>query len=163
MKRMAGQKGSGKIFFPRMRPTVERLQYLEKAGTHLLNFMAFMILPVDAVPTYILLVVIAGIVSTCLTALLIEARRQKVLISENMVYQLGEWAGWTYRGVRRLVILAVGSTVILIGFIMVALPGPATLVIPLGLAILATEFAWARRILRRAAVIVRMARKKLRT
>jgi tellurite resistance protein TerC len=33
---------------------------------------------------------------------------------------------------------------------MLVLPGPAIIVIPAGLAILATEFAWARRLLHRA-------------
>jgi hypothetical protein len=37
----------------------------------------------------------------------------------------------------------------LVGAAMLLLPGPAILVIPLGLALLATEFAWARRLLRR--------------
>ncbi len=36
-------------------------------------------------------------------------------------------------------------TVLLIGTAMIVLPGPAIVVIPIGLAILATEFAWARR------------------
>lgn len=41
-----------------------------------------------------------------------------------------------------------GVTVILIGVAMLILPGPGTVVIPIGLAILATEYAWARRWLR---------------
>ena len=49
---------------------------------------------------------------------------------------------------RRLVILIVGMTVLLIGAAMIVLPGPALVVIPIGLAILATEYAWARRWLR---------------
>ncbi len=49
---------------------------------------------------------------------------------------------------RRIVILIVGMTVLLIGIAMLVLPGPAVVVIPIGLAILATEFAWARRWLR---------------
>lgn len=52
------------------------------------------------------------------------------------------------RYARRIVILVVGLTVVLIGIAMIVLPGPATVVIPVGLAILATEFAWARRWLR---------------
>lgn len=48
----------------------------------------------------------------------------------------------------RIVILIVGMTVLLIGMALLVLPGPAFVVIPLGLAILATEFAWARRWLR---------------
>ena len=49
---------------------------------------------------------------------------------------------------RRVVISVMGITVILIGIAMLILPGPGTVVIPIGLAILATEYAWARRWLR---------------
>jgi uncharacterized protein (TIGR02611 family) len=49
---------------------------------------------------------------------------------------------------RRIVIGVVGISVVLVGVIMVVTPGPALVVIPLGLAILALEFAWARRLLR---------------
>lgn len=38
-----------------------------------------------------------------------------------------------------------GMSVLLIGVALIVLPGPAIVVIPIGLAILATEFAWARR------------------
>ncbi len=50
----------------------------------------------------------------------------------------------TYKVARRIVVLAVGTTVIGIGVIMIVTPGPAIVVIPLGLAILGAEFAWAR-------------------
>jgi uncharacterized protein (TIGR02611 family) len=53
------------------------------------------------------------------------------------------------RQLRRLVIAVVGGTVVLIGIVMIVFPGPAIIVIPAGLAILATEFVWARRLLRR--------------
>lgn len=59
--------------------------------------------------------------------------------------ELHRFAVTTYRQARRLVVLLVGSTVLAIGVVMILLPGPAILVIPLGLAILAVEFAWARR------------------
>ena len=52
------------------------------------------------------------------------------------------------RHARRIAVFIVGSTVILIGIILLVLPGPAVVVIPIGLAILATEYAWARRWLR---------------
>jgi len=54
------------------------------------------------------------------------------------------------RAVRRLVVGVVGSTLVLVGILLIVLPGPAFLVIPIGLAILALEFDWARRLLRRA-------------
>jgi len=50
---------------------------------------------------------------------------------------------------RKLIVLVIGSTVILLGVIMLVTPGPAIVVIPIGLAILATEFLWAKRLLRK--------------
>ena len=46
---------------------------------------------------------------------------------------------------RRIVISIVGFTVLAIGIAMIALPGPAFIVIPAGLGLLGLEFAWARR------------------
>ncbi|MEJ2109659.1 MAG: PGPGW domain-containing protein [Acidobacteriota bacterium] len=46
---------------------------------------------------------------------------------------------------RKIVVFIVGITVVLFGILLIVLPGPAIVVIPVGLAILATEFAWARR------------------
>jgi uncharacterized protein (TIGR02611 family) len=51
---------------------------------------------------------------------------------------------------KRAVVAVIGFTVLLIGLAMVVLPGPAIVVIPLGLAILATEFVWAKRLLEKA-------------
>lgn len=48
------------------------------------------------------------------------------------------------RLLRRILIGLTGGFVLLVGVAMIALPGPAILVIPAGLAILAIEFAWAR-------------------
>jgi putative membrane protein len=55
---------------------------------------------------------------------------------------------------QRLVVAVVGGSVVLVGIAMLVLPGPAILVIPLGLAILATEFLWARRWLKRARALL---------
>ena len=51
--------------------------------------------------------------------------------------------------VKRILITVAGGTVLAIGVALLVLPGPAFVVIPLGLAILALEFAWARRWLHR--------------
>ena len=45
--------------------------------------------------------------------------------------------------VRRILILVIGATVVAFGLLLLVLPGPGILVIIVGLAILATEFAWA--------------------
>ncbi len=54
------------------------------------------------------------------------------------------------RHLRRLLVLVVGGTLLVLGVILVFLPGPALVVIPLALALLATEFVWARHLLNRA-------------
>ena len=51
--------------------------------------------------------------------------------------------------VRRIIVTVIGATVLLIGIALLVLPGPAFIVIPSGLAILATEYAWARHWLRK--------------
>src|SRR5262249_5154106 len=53
------------------------------------------------------------------------------------------------RAAARVVVGIVGATVVALGLAMLVLPGPGILVIPFGLAILATEFVWARRWLQR--------------
>jgi hypothetical protein len=53
------------------------------------------------------------------------------------------------RTTRRVVIAVIGGTVVLLGVAMILLPGPAIVVIPAGLAILATEFAWAKHLLKK--------------
>ena len=50
----------------------------------------------------------------------------------------------TYKTGRRIVVAVVGGSILLLGVIMLVTPGPAFIVIPIGLAILAVEFVWAR-------------------
>ena len=50
----------------------------------------------------------------------------------------------TYKLAKRIVITIVGFTVLAVGIAMIVLPGPAFVVIPIGLGILGLEFAWAR-------------------
>ena len=47
------------------------------------------------------------------------------------------------RTIKRLSVVLIGGTVLLVGLALIVLPGPAFIVIPAGLAILALEFAWA--------------------
>jgi YkoY family integral membrane protein len=56
---------------------------------------------------------------------------------------------------RRVVVLIIGSMILLIGVAMIFLPGPAFIIIPAGLAILATEFQWAQKLLDKIRLSVR--------
>jgi len=61
----------------------------------------------------------------------------------------GIWNVENIKVVRRVIVSVIGATVLLIGVALLVLPGPAFIVIPIGLAILATEYAWARRWLKK--------------
>ena len=63
--------------------------------------------------------------------------------------------------IRRVIVGVIGGTVLIIGVAMIVLPGPAVVVIPLGLAILGTEFLWARLWLRRARKLMVQAKDKI--
>jgi tellurite resistance protein TerC len=53
----------------------------------------------------------------------------------------------TLQQAKRLIVIVAGFTILLIGVALIVLPGPAFLVIPVGLGVLATELVWARRLL----------------
>ena len=57
---------------------------------------------------------------------------------------INQVAHLTYKTARRIAVLAVGSTILLLGIVMLVTPGPGLIVIPIGLAMLGLEFAWAR-------------------
>lgn len=50
---------------------------------------------------------------------------------------------------KRVIRFVIGFTILLLGCAMLILPGPGIVTIVLGLAILGTEFAWAKRLMKR--------------
>jgi hypothetical protein len=68
------------------------------------------------------------------------APRRPLVPSLSLAIRLAIW-------LRKGVILVLGLSVVALGIVMLVTPGPAFVVIPAGLAILATEFFWARRLL----------------
>src|ERR1700760_4066310 len=88
---------------------------------------------------------------------LLELQRWSVAVEKSM-----HPARWTTRmlgldrvpRLRKIVIAVIGGTIVLLGIALLVLPGPAVIVIPIGLIILASEFAWARRVLRRGRTTV---------
>ena len=77
------------------------------------------------------------------------------------------WKSWLrdapdHRIGKRIVIGILGGTVTLIGIALIVLTGPAFIIIPIGLSILATEFLWARRWLQKARKLAAPLKSKLR-
>ena len=54
-----------------------------------------------------------------------------------------------FRSSRRIAVTVVGGVFVLAGIAMLVLPGPAIIVLPIGFAILGTEYAWAAAALER--------------
>jgi uncharacterized protein (TIGR02611 family) len=63
---------------------------------------------------------------------------------------LGGLLRFIWRSTRRAVIFVVGVALLAVGFIMMVTPGPGILFLVAGLALLATEFAWAEHLLGKA-------------
>lgn len=110
----------------------------------------FALPPYKGVPTGVTLIVIG----TTLAAGVLLARiltKRDVSPDAATTSPLGpeaeELARTALRQARRVQILIVGTAIVLMGVFMLIGPGPGLLVIPIGLAMLATEFAWARQLL----------------
>jgi tellurite resistance protein TerC len=93
------------------------------------------------------LAIIGGILSVGIIASLISAKDNDELLSP-LIDELEKLAITSYKQARSAIILILGSSVLVLGVALIVLPGPAIVVIPLGLSILAVEFGWARRWLR---------------
>jgi uncharacterized protein (TIGR02611 family) len=63
----------------------------------------------------------------------------------------GRLAMMSWRQAKRVVIIVIGATVVLLGVVLIALPvpGAAPITVLAGLAILGTELLWARRLRRK--------------
>lgn len=126
------------------------LRYLKVGLAAVLAFMAItMALPLaKRLPTEATLAVVCGLLGAGLVLALVFAKRGQ---SQETTSPLGEdaerIARLTLKQARRLIVLVVGTTIIFIGILMLIGPGPGALVVPIGLAVLASEFIWARRLL----------------
>jgi tellurite resistance protein TerC len=132
---------------------VEQFRYLRPSLVVLLAFVGVKLIIERSykISTPVSLLVILGILSVGVVASLIDLRRNPALRRQVAAMALAaeDAVVMTFRHARRIAVLFIGSTVLVVGVALLFLPGPAFIVIPAGLAILATEFLWARRILSR--------------
>jgi uncharacterized protein (TIGR02611 family) len=66
------------------------------------------------------------------------------------------------RILRKVGVAVVGGVVVVLGLALIVLPGPAIVVLPFGVAILATEFTWAQRLLLRIRAVATRAIERIR-
>ncbi len=125
-----------------------KLRYIKFALVTILIILAvrsalFDIYPIP--PNILLLVMSIIIILGTVLSLMHHDRNEQLDLP--FIENIGRLYEITYTTIRRLVVTLVGVSVIIVGIIMIVTPGPAIIVIPAGLAILATEFLWARLLL----------------
>jgi tellurite resistance protein TerC len=141
---------------------MEKFRYLKMSLVFLLAYIGVKMLLIHhyPIPNFVSLAVICGILSVGILASML-AGRDTIALMSPLAGDIERLVLRSYRQARKAVILLLGSTVLLVGLAMVLLPGPAVLVIPLGLAILGVEFAWARKWLKSIRQSVGDFRKKI--
>lgn len=125
---------------------MDRFRYMKISLAFLLAYIGVKMLLSHhhEIPNLVSLAIIGGIFVVGIGASVLSSHKDTVVLLSPLLDDLEELAALSYRQARRVVILIVGSSVLLVGVALIVLPGPAILVIPLGLSILAIEFAWAR-------------------
>jgi len=126
---------------------MHKFRFLKMSLVFLLAFAGVqMMLSVHyAIPGFVSLAIICGFLGVGILASAFSAPLDTARLVSPLVDDLEELLFLTYREARRVVILVVGMTIVLLGILMLALPAPGMLTIILGLTILALEFAWARK------------------
>jgi tellurite resistance protein TerC len=129
---------------------LQQLRYIKVSLIVLVIFLSIKMLMHNIYPldSSITLLVTASIVMIGVIYSLLHRDRgalpaYPILENFNRMYEM------TYTGFRRIIITLIGVSVLIIGIIFIVTPGPAIIVIPAGLAILASEFVWARILLKK--------------
>lgn len=130
---------------------MEKFHFIKISLAFLLAFVGTKMLLSHAypIPTSVSLAVIGGILGVGILASIVGTRLDTARLASPLPHELATLATFTLKTFRRIIILVIGTTVLLLGIVMIVLPGPAFVVIPIGLAILATEFIWARILLKK--------------
>jgi tellurite resistance protein TerC len=126
---------------------MQRFRFLKMSLVFLLAFVGVKMLLAHhhPIPTATSLAVIVGILAVGVVASVVASHQDTAPLESPIVDDLERLAMVSLRQARRIVVLTVGSTVLVLGVAMLVLPGPGILVTWGGLAILAVEFVWARR------------------
>jgi TerC family integral membrane protein len=129
-------------------PMIARFHYMKQSLVVLLAFIGVKMLlthhveiPISVSLLCIGLILGGGVLASIFSRSQSDAAADAAFADQFMLSGL--------RTARRIAVGIVGTTVLTIGIAMIVLPGPAVMVIPIGLAILASEFVWARRWLAR--------------
>lgn len=131
---------------------LHRFRFLKMSLVFVMAFVGVKMLLINHHPIGVTfsLAMILGILSVGLLASVLAGSRDTAALVSPILDELDELSRITLRQAKKLAVLITGGGLLLGGVVMLVLPGPGLLVIFSGLAILATHFVWARRLLARA-------------
>ncbi|HXV63293.1 MAG TPA: PGPGW domain-containing protein, partial [Vicinamibacteria bacterium] len=126
-------------------------RYLKMSLVYVLGFVGVKMLLSHhyPIPTFLSLSVILGILGVGIAASFVGRGRDTAPLVSPLANELESLLLLTRKHARRTIVLLMGSTLLVVGAALLVLPGPGLLLIALALAVLATEFIWARRWLER--------------
>ena len=129
---------------------LQQFHYLKFSMVLILCFIGTKMLLTHVYPisAMVSLIVITAIMLLGILASWLDKTHGSILATSPLAEDLGRIYTMTFAGIKRVAILLLGTSVVIVGIIMIFTPGPAIVVIPAGLAILATEFVWARILLK---------------
>jgi tellurite resistance protein TerC len=132
-------------------PLLNRFKYLKQSLVFILAFVGVKMILAHSqpIPTITSLSMIVGILGVGILASALAAGREAAPLTSPLASDFETLARVTLGAARKIIALAVGSTILILGIAMIMLPGPGLVVILLGLVVLAAEFVWARRLLKR--------------
>jgi tellurite resistance protein TerC len=128
---------------------MDKFRYLKASLVVVLAFVGIKMLLAHhyPIPTLASLGVVSGILSIGALASILVGHRDRVPLVSPLADELESLVESSRKQFRRVIVVLLGASVLLAGLAMIVLPGPAVLFIPAGLAILGTEFLWARQLL----------------
>jgi tellurite resistance protein TerC len=132
-------------------PLMDRFRYLKLSLVFILGFVGLKMILVHfwPIPIDVSLWVIIGILSLGVLASAFAAGREVGPPAAPVETDAETLSKLTRASVRNIILLAFGSTLLLVCASMVLLPGPGLIAIPFGVAMLLIEAIWARGMLRR--------------
>lgn len=126
-----------------------RFRYLKMSLVFILAFVGVkMLLAHDyPIPTYASLMVILGMLAVGILPTLLMKPGSPEMANGPLAEDAKQLVMATAGQAKRLIVIVTGFTILIVGLAMLVLPGPAIVVIPLGLYVLGSELRWARRLL----------------
>ena len=132
-------------------PLLNHFKYLKQSLVFILAFVGVkMILShSQPIPTVTSLAVIIGILAVGILASAFAAGRETAPLVSPLASDRETLARVTLAAGRKIIVLAVGSTLLILGVTALVLPRPERILVPLGLVIFTAEGIWARALLNR--------------